>query len=145
MYCESVSLFVCLGERVCVCVCVCSHGDITPLPECSGGMRPWLGGCLGSWTQALSLSFSLLSPHFLLDHTAFIIPITWQLSSNCLWLWIKVRRSRLMLVPLSCQVIASISQGLLYVIPTSVFVSTFSSLNRRSWLCVSSFYLLCVI
>lgn len=77
----------------------------------------------------------LLSAHFLFRRAAFIIPITWQLASNCLRLWIKVRRSRLRLIPLNRHVIASFSHELLYVIPTSVFVvSTFLPLKRHVFL-----------
>lgn len=46
----------------CAIVClqwVCWRGDITRLPECSEGMRPRLGGGLGSWTQTLSIVCSL--------------------------------------------------------------------------------------
>lgn len=133
----TVSLWVCLS----VSVCVCSAVRVTSLPSQSA-QRGWDPG----WVWDPGLKLFLLSTHFLFKRTVFIISITWQLSSNCLPLWIKVRRSRPRLIPLSCHVITSISHELLYVIPTSVFVSTSLSFKRHVFIgCVSSFCLLCVI
>lgn len=146
IYLSETELWWTVSLWVCVCVIVCLSGcvRVTSLPSQSA-QRGWDPIWAAVWDPGHKLF--LLSAHFLSRHAAFIIPITWQLASNCLWLWIKVRRSRLRLIPLSRHVIASVSHGLLYVIPTSVLVaSTFIPLKRLVFLgSVASFCLLWVI
>lgn len=106
-------------------------GGVTS-PASRSAQRRWDPGWVEVWD--LGHKLFLLSAHFLSRRTAFIISITWQLACNCLWVRIKVRRSRLGLAALRRHVTALISHELLYVIPTSVFVvSTLLFLKRHDF------------